>query len=161
MSGSRYRPGRTSRTEPSVRRASSSAASASTRCSRAVRSRSIALASQSIAAAAVGLQRGPAGGQKIDQDAAPVGGIGPALDQPGVEQRRDGRRHRLRAHPLVGGQVADPRRPGPVEPAQHGHLAKAERGVVALGAQPAHQPAEHDPEVSGEFTVSVMIYSLT
>ena len=62
-----------------------------------------------------------------------------ARDEAGGLEVADRLRHRLRAHALGGGEVADARGPLAVEAAEHGELRD---GRAGLGAQAADEPAE-------------------
>ena len=79
-----------------------------------------------------------------------VGRVRVAAGQPGGLQGRDQPGHRRRLHPLVRGQLAGGQRAVPVERREGGELAEAERGVGALGPQPAGQAHDAEPERAGE-----------
>ena len=67
--------------------------------------------------------RSPAGVSSTNER-RPSCGSGRRETRPAVLEVADGLRHRLRAHALGGGEVADARRPLAVEPAEHGELRR-------------------------------------
>lgn len=85
---------------------------------------------------------------EADEGAAPVIGVGAAPDQVVGFEVADRLRHRLRPHPLGGGEVGDALVAAAVEPSQHRRLVQREDR--ALGAQPADQLPDHRPQVGGE-----------
>ena len=100
-----------------------------------------------LALAAVRLERRAALLGQLDERAPPVGGVGAARDQALGLEVADRLRHRLRAHALGEREVAD--RPGAfaVQAPEHGALRERE---AVLGAQAAHQLAEHDAQLARE-----------
>ena len=88
---------------------------------------------------------------QLDQGAPPVGGVGAAGDQALGLEVGDRLRHRLRAHALGGGELADACGAFAVEAPEHRALGERE---AVLGAQPADQLAEHDAQLAGEQAVS-------
>jgi hypothetical protein len=97
--------------------------------------------------AAVGLQLRVSRLGQADQRPAAIGRVGAARDHPVALEVADGLRHRLRPHPLGGGEVADALGALAVEAAEDGALGDRE-GV--LGAQAADQLPEHDAQVAGD-----------
>src|SRR4051794_18098149 len=86
-----------------------------------------------------------AGRGELDERAAAVIGVGPAGHQAARLEVADGLRHRLRAHPLGGREVARARRALAVEPAEDRQLADGR--LAGLGAQTPDEPSERLAEL--------------
>ena len=84
---------------------------------------------------------------QLDEGTAPIAGIRTANDEPVGLEIADGLSHRLGADPFGHGEVADALRAVAIESAEDGALRERE---VVLGAQPAHQLAEHDAQLARE-----------
>ena len=70
------------------------------------------------------VQRLEPGGGELDERAPAVLRVRAARDEPGVLEVADRLRHRLRAHAVGGGEVADARGPLAVEAAEHRELRR-------------------------------------
>jgi hypothetical protein len=88
---------------------------------------------------AVGLERRSARGGHLDQRPPAVAGIGAAPDKFLGLELGDGLGHRLRPHPLGGGEIADTSRALAVEPTEDGSVEERE---AVLSAQTADELAE-------------------
>ena len=96
------------------------------------------LAQPGLAPGASHLQQLQTGRSQLNELAAPVGRVRPARDKPAGLKVVDRLRHRLRAHPLARGKVADARRAFAIKAAEHG---QARHRRPRLGAEsPDHAP---------------------
>jgi hypothetical protein len=100
-----------------------------------------------LAPRAGGEQRLEAGIGELDEVAATVRRVRAARDEARVLEVAHGLRHRLRAHAVGGGQVADARRALAVQAAEHRELPDRRAG---LGAEPAQDAADGLAQVVGE-----------
>ena len=84
---------------------------------------------------------------QVDERSAAVARVGLPAHQSRRLQVPHGLGHRLRPNPLSGGEIADTLGAFAVQPSEHGPMGD---GKAMLGAEPAHELAEHDPEIAGQ-----------